>query len=521
MDLATALIWTLRIVLPIIVFCIFIKLNSPKADRATLVPGKNSHNRARMLAHRKAVLSLQEPAPAEIKDVTMQEHKSEVRPSRQSPGKGGGKGGRGSGGGQGRKERKEPRESKEARKETRAEEVLMNANQDPESRTPAQAAAVQVAAEEEKLHLESLLNYVAFNRKEQQRTFILDSEDAPPPPPPPKAKLPEEIAEATDPVQPTKSAAEKANEEAQMVLLGAITFKRVDVAKDIYNQLSSSKLAIFERTFKLIVEAAVLAQDLKAASDFLMKMEAAGFTPESHLLDKVMDLYTQHKSKREQKLQEARATSSSLLPAVFTVPEGPRAKLSSQAPVFVPMGIPPPPPKPAAPAAASSPTAPVADSKAEAAGTDEKAQTEEKTAEPPAEEKPRTKLTAAAKPFEPQCNVVFDPISYTWLVGIPQPPPRPPVPEEGAAEGAEKTGKAKGKGKKQGGKGKEDEGKDGTKKQNAGKGKEDGPKAAKKQDEGKGKEQKEEGQKGGKTQGGEKAKGSSKGGKSGSSKNKA
>merc|ERR1719158_343154 len=44
-----------------------------------------------------------------------------------------------------------------------------------------------------------------------------------------------------------------------------------------------------------MIEACIRGGDLPGISDFLQKMEAAGFCPPSNLLDKVMDLYAWQK----------------------------------------------------------------------------------------------------------------------------------------------------------------------------------------------------------------------------------
>ena len=61
--------------------------------------------------------------------------------------------------------------------------------------------------------------------------------------------------------------ADKANAEAQMVLRGALTFKRVDVAKalrieslpydsqELYEQLTAANVDISSKTFSLMIEA--------------------------------------------------------------------------------------------------------------------------------------------------------------------------------------------------------------------------------------------------------------------------
>jgi len=202
------------------------------------------------------------------------------------------------------------------------------------------------------------------------------------------------------------------------VLRGAINFKRADVARDVYEKLQASKVEITEPSFTLMIEACVLAKDLKSGSDFLMKMETSGYCPNSELLDKVMDLYSQQKSQRvlEKQGQQPDAPGA---PAPAPEPEetlaGQRAKLSSDAPIFVP-----------------------------SFGGEEA---------PEAELRDRTKLTAAAKPFEPQFNYTFDSCTYTWTPGDAW--EEEAWEEEG--EGAAKKAEARSKGRFRGrGRGEED-----------------------------------------------------------------
>merc|ERR1712066_1184770 len=65
------------------------------------------------------------------------------------------------------------------------------------------------------------------------------------------------------------------------------------------------------------------------------------------------------------------------------------------------------------------------------------------TGEPKVGETPlkRTKLMASAKPFEPQYNVRFDPLYYTWTVDQTE------EPGKGESKGKGKKGKGRGKGK--------------------------------------------------------------------------
>lgn len=270
---------------------------------------------------------------------------------------------------------------------------------DPEVATPAAEGAAEMVANQEKMHLESLLNYVAFKSKDQQRNFVIE-DDAPPPPPPPPSKSASVAAEegaALKALDLSGTTVEKANAEAQMVLRGAINFKRVDIAKDLYEQLSSASIEIAEATFTLMIEAAVLAKDLKSSSDFLMKMETSGHSPATDILDKVLDLYSNQKQQREQEKQNnANRQAQSALGnfGYQEVIQEARTKLTSDARIFVPTwGIPPPPPKP--PAKADE----------ESEGKKEEAETADavtEAAQPVPEQ--RTKLKAAAKPFEPMWN---------------------------------------------------------------------------------------------------------------------
>jgi len=234
-----------------------------------------------------------------------------------------------------------------------------------------------------------------------------------------------------------------------------------------------------------MIEGCVLAGDLKSASDFLMKMETSGFCPESDLLDKVMDLYSQQKSQRQKQAEAPKeptpmgaAPSPLGAGAPAFAPGGggeaaegdaeklaeddlakssslrSRLKLSSDAPVFVPSFMPAPPAPPAADAPAG-----------------------ERPEEGEGRTSLRTRLVASAKPFEPLFNVTFDPAMYTWTAD---------KTEEGGG-----GGKSGGKGEELGEGGKK--GKTGDGKEGKGKGK-DGKSGGK---EGKGKDGKD-GKSGGK-----------------------
>ncbi|CAE7479281.1 CWC27, partial [Symbiodinium natans] len=190
----------------------------------------------------------------------------------------------------------------------------------PSELPPSAQGALQHKESEEKMNLESFLNYVAFNKKTQAPTpQVLDLSEA---------------------------SADRANAEAQMVLRGSMGFKRVDVAKDLFAQLDAASVDVSATTFTLMIEACVVARDLKSASDFLMKMEASGHSPNSELLDKVLDLYSNQKAQKEvskaDRVKEDPDAELDLEAIALT-----RQKLKSDAPIFVPsFGIPPPPPKP-------------------------------------------------------------------------------------------------------------------------------------------------------------------------------
>lgn len=373
MELATALVWTLRIVLPIVLFCIYFKLQSPKEER-DIGPTNNVIPRNRFLHLRKA--SVGAPAPGPVENITLKD------PS-QAPALFAGAGSRSGRGG-----RRAPDESRGRERREKRSADARKPQQDPQETTVDVESANPPQGPEDKMHLESLLNFVAFSRPEQQRIFLPDESGAPPPPPPPSKKPKEKELDISG------VTAEKANSEAQMVLRGALGFQQSGIAKHLYEQLCEAQVDISESSFELMIETCVLAEDLKGSSDFLMKMENAGHTPNSDLFDKVMDLYSRHKVNRDgNKRGQADAMPDVVIPfgieAGDIADEGLRTRLSSAAPVFVPSFIPPPPP------VSGDITAPEA--------SEDLAQQ-------------RSKLTADAKPFEPKFNVSFDPYMCAWPV---------------------------------------------------------------------------------------------------------
>lgn len=444
MEVATVLVWVLRVVLPIVLFWIYFKLQLPK-DGEPVYTGstKNQYARQKLLDYRQGGFDDGPPAAMENVRLVTEAQAPALFASKERRG----------GGRNNKDSNKEDRLPKEKRERKGADKA---AAKDDDRDGAADAVADAPPAEggsDDKMHLESLLNYVAFNRKEQQRTFIVDESGAPPPPPPPPKKPAaaappapettgsnaEKTTAAPADASVTPLAMEKANAEAQMVLKGAIEFQRADVVRDLYEQLVDSQVEISEATFTLMIKASTLAEDLKTASDLLAKMEASGHCPDSELLDKVMDLYSTHKKKGAQKpattspskggvtplssgaqmFQPCAETfsiafnESAVLSELNQCDELARAKLSSDAPVFVPnivgvaLNAPPPPPP----------------------NEDMKQQ--------------RTALCAKADSFQPQGLVSFDPQAYTWTVAG--------TDEEANEEGKGRKGKSQNEGK--GGKG--------------------------------------------------------------------
>jgi len=364
--------WSIaRILLPIILFCIYFKLQ--KGDCTG--PTNNSHSREKLLAHRKVcrgALSLE--GKIVLKDASQ-------APSLFSDRERGDRGERGGGRRGARGSRRQPDAPREERGKSKSDSPEFDAEV---------GMPVELSPSEYKTHIEPLLNYVAFHRKEPQRIFLPDTTGtAPPPPPPPSRK------NDTD-----GDGAEKANADAQLVLWGAIDLKRSDVALNLYTQLEEDQVELSAGTFRKLIEACIKANDLKNASDFLLKMETSGHTPDTGLLDRVMELYARQKREKETKAAEM---SPPLAGAFDFVPsfgkgfysrveefaarlesEGSRTKLVSTAVEFVPTF-------PAIPNSVN--------------GSEALEQREENF---------RTKLTAAAKPFEPKFTDTIIPIMPAW-----------------------------------------------------------------------------------------------------------
>lgn len=192
--------------------------------------------------------------------------------------------------------------------------------------------ASEQLGEEERMHLESLLNFVAFRYKDRPKRTFLPREQCPPPPPPrrPHASASSSSAAAGE---ADAEAAAKANAEAQMVLKGVVNpkvgLRSAEVAKALSEQLAESGVRPSEATFALMVESCANAGDRKAASDCLMQMESSGYCADSELLDKVINLYAETRGKataRRGTGSSAREEPGGSAPFTSTVSSGGEAR---------------------------------------------------------------------------------------------------------------------------------------------------------------------------------------------------
>lgn len=287
-NITTCIVWVVRIVLPILFFWFWYRTGPGKGWSGST---ENVRTREEFLAVRKAILQATEgeEPPEPFSNLRLVE---EVRSSRGESRPGKGKKGKGDGKGRGRGRDEAGIDGPDAVDHVEAG--------DGDTAVPeaAPSANPKLLTEEERMHLESLLNFVAFSHKDRpQRVFLPDTGRPPPPPKkrPQAAPPPVDYSDEAD-----SPNTRKANSEAQMVVKGVINakigLKRSDIPQDLYQQLVDSQVRISEETFSLMVQACINAGDLKGASGFLMKMELAGLSPDSDLLDKVMDLYAESRS---------------------------------------------------------------------------------------------------------------------------------------------------------------------------------------------------------------------------------
>lgn len=276
-------IWLVRVLLPVLLFWIWYRTQALKE------PEGNSYSRQDVLAAR--LPTEPEDAPEGLRgirlvaDVQVQKVLGlpAARPGavvrRDSGGKGAGK------------RSTQPRRSTDS----------LGSGVTPTTSTASAAVSAALAAErerqkattlteEERSQIEALLNFVAFGFKEQPKRIFLPEEHRPPPPP----KKP--AAPAGRRIEADALEAATANSEAQSVLKGLANSKAAlhsaDVAPLLQRRLDAAGVALSEATYALMVQSCVSANDLRSASDFLMKMESAGHSADHDLLDKVMDLYS-------------------------------------------------------------------------------------------------------------------------------------------------------------------------------------------------------------------------------------
>lgn len=351
-DTVSILVWVLRVVLPCVLFWISF---GPKLRIPWPPPGRR-HSRELMLEHRRAVLAAsaaqaatnqdgifvagfanqglgmpppelqgmmvvtEETAPSLFPERRKQDatdadgssggggKKSGVADSREAGGdpaeRSGDRSERDGGRDHDRHRDRERRPSKDGRKKRPAAPPEPEPEAEAEADVEAKRGAGS-AANEVRMHLESLVNFVAFNRNEQQRSF-LHLEGFVPPPPPTALRKPTANAVASSSSQAIPlacAAAERANAEARMVLHGALRMakKRPSVARCLYAQLIDLGVDITLTTFELMVELCLQGNDVSAASDFLLRIEHRGMSPNHHLLDRVVEMLFEQKKRAAEK----------------------------------------------------------------------------------------------------------------------------------------------------------------------------------------------------------------------------
>lgn len=407
MDISTFLLWTLRILLPIVLFCVYFKLQAPRGKEEGHASGLtgNVHSRATLLRCRQAAVACA-PVPSSMQNIALKD--AQEAPHLFA-------GGRGSRTGRRDRDERGATGHREKAKEAEPSQIQAQAQEEADivSEPPEDPAA---KALEERMHLESLVNYVIFNRPEQQRVFLPFQNGAPPPPPPP-AKQQQDVSDEAV-AEAAQAASDKANLEAQVVLRGALGIKRSDVAQHLHECLSKASIDVSELTFTRMIEVCVAAGDLKRASQFLMKMESVGHLPDSGLLDRVMNLYSETRTARETAdLAKAEAPAPVIaleLCEAVVAGEDPaaRTQLSAQAAAFVPFTTQLPQDETVPEYSAASPEPALGEGSAETAAAPESRDSATKESLSPAKDAlltTRTKLTATSAAFEPQFNMMFVP----------------------------------------------------------------------------------------------------------------
>mmetsp|Transcript_122541 Transcript_122541/g.273667 ORF Transcript_122541/g.273667 Transcript_122541/m.273667 type:complete len:440 (-) Transcript_122541:108-1427(-) len=311
---AANIVWVVRILLPILLFWIWYQSQPSKG-----YGGKNRYSRDKFLAVRRA---LPEHGEDEDED-TKQSPLSGLRLVDEAvaqkllgipPPRGGGAGAGA------RRDAPRPKRSSGDKAVLGISEGSLAQATAGQGRKSSDGGSAEAAAaespqgslltEEERMHLASLLNFVAYRHKEQPQRIFLPAEDNPPPPPPRPPQLGGEEAGVAE--------SAKANTEAQLTLKGAlnpkIEMKCSEVAKALHQQMADANIKPSEVTFSLMAKTCINAGDLRGASDFLMKMESAGYSADSSLLDKIMELYVE--SRASNKAGSSSATQRTAEPRV-------------------------------------------------------------------------------------------------------------------------------------------------------------------------------------------------------------
>jgi len=293
-SVAAYAVWLLRILLPVLLFALWYRSQAPAG------PGKYCYPKDLVLAARRPADDACEDAPECLQGLRLVDEATAQRllggPPARVGGAGAGGGRRDSRGSRQRPGADRGRQPADGRRPS--DDPLLSLvdcpTEEPETPAAAEAAATPRGAAalspEERRQHEALLAFVAIagRRGRQQRSFLHDAERPPPPPPRPPVQR---LGGAEAPAEEVR----RANAEAQTVLRGLLNakvgLKSADVPKNLYQHLVESQVALDANTFTLLVEGSAGAGDLQTASDFLMKMEAAGHCASSELLDLVMDLY--------------------------------------------------------------------------------------------------------------------------------------------------------------------------------------------------------------------------------------
>lgn len=291
-DVTKYVMWLLRVLLPCLVFVISFRprfLESRLAFLTSLiwVPGPR-YSRADLMRYRRAVQG--SAAPEQLKTLSMRVDEAAVARAAEAPEKSNTASPQRPKGGRSKAvkpaEEEAPSDPLEAFAPAAKSRQAAKIAASPEALRPTSTKELVAlkedlvqAAREQKMYMESLVNFVAFSQRNQP-AFLCKG---PPPPPPPRL-----CGQAS-------SSDARANREAQMVLRGALRLRScgAQVSRALHEQFSCMALQIWKETYALMVEACMEASDLNGATDFLIKMEADGHEPSSQLLDKVMGLYLQ------------------------------------------------------------------------------------------------------------------------------------------------------------------------------------------------------------------------------------